>query len=161
MFTAVQKRVKAYRPNGKKGDRLKSQRFRGLRKPGKVSHPLRHPTPADCTLPRKLVFSAVGAHCDCGINIDVATPEQVRSVPNILTERQTRPPVSRSRNRDRLVCVPKPQPTCATEAVIRNSAGHKISTLRGLRVSEEFQSHPFRYLAGRTYIETPHDHPHC
>jgi hypothetical protein len=42
VFTGVQKRVKAYRPNGKKGDRLKSQRFRGLRKPGKVSHPLRH-----------------------------------------------------------------------------------------------------------------------
>jgi hypothetical protein len=36
---------------------------------------------------------------------------------------------------------------------MKNSAGHKISTLRGLRVAEEFQSHPFRYLASRTYIE--------
>jgi hypothetical protein len=34
--------IKAHRPNGKKGDRSKSQCFTGLRKPGKVSHPLRH-----------------------------------------------------------------------------------------------------------------------
>jgi len=61
---------------------------------------------------------------------------------------------SRSRNRDRLLRVPKPQPTCATEAVIKNSAGHKNLLFARIARGRRIPIPPVRYLASRTYTET-------